>query len=349
MTESHISIPANHPHVRIIGRTAEFPPDEIRMGFPGIKIQFAYRGPAPTLLLGAYSPDCYFDLQCDDWEPVTFRLAEGRCELPLPISPVPQTPRRIEIFRRTESWQGMASYHGMKLPEGCELVPLSSPLQRRLLFIGDSVTCGEGIDRLPPNPDTSHRTSNARRSFGMLLGKWLGAEVHLVSYGGRGVMRDWQGLTDVANAPQFFRLSLPDDPSILWDHFRYTPDAVIICLGANDFSSGLIDESIYTEAYINFVEMVRKTHPEAHILLAEVPLFDNIPGTDGCMKRDHLRKCLNNVCATRQSIGDTRIGVAPVGYFPGTACDAHPVAFQHEQIALAIQDTLCQVTGWQAK
>ncbi|MBN2007261.1 MAG: hypothetical protein JXA21_28175 [Anaerolineae bacterium] len=346
MNEAHHFIPARHPHVRIIGRTADFPPDEIRMGFPGITLQFAYRGPAPTLLFGGSSPDCYFDLQCDDWEPATFQLENGRCEFPLPTGPAPATPRRIRLVRRNESWQGVASYFGMKLPAGCELPPLPPPLERRLLCIGDSITGGEGINRLPPVPDETHRASNARRAFGMLLGQWLGAEVHLVSYGGRGAMRDWEGATQTCNAPQFFHLALPDDPHTPWDHNRFTPDAIIICLGTNDFSKGVIEAPVYTAAYRRFVETVRHAHPAAHILLAESPIFGDVPGTDGCAKRNRLRECLEGVVAARRADGDARIVIAPVSHFPGTVCNAHPVAFQHEQIALAILEPLRRVTGW---
>jgi len=346
INETLCTLPARHPRVRIIGRTADFPPDEVRMGFPGVILQFAYRGPAPTLLFRGCSPDCYFDLQCDDWEPATFQLAVGRCEFPLPTGTTPHTPRRIQIVRRTESWQGVASYFGMKLPAGCELTPLPPPLERRLLCIGDSITGGEGIHRLPPVPDTTLRAANARRAVGMRLGQWLGAEVHLVSYGGRGVLRDWQGLTDVANAPQFFHLALPDDPNAPWDHRRFDPDAIIICLGTNDFSAGLIAAPVYTAAYLAFVETVRRVHPDAPLLLAESPIFGEVPGTADRAKRDRLRECLESVCTARRAAGDARVVVAPVGHFPGTACDAHPVAFQHEQIALVILEPLRRMTGW---
>ncbi len=347
MPDLPLAIPARHPQVRVIGRVADLPPDAMRMAYPGITLQFAYRGPAPTLLFGATTPDCFFDVQCDDWEPATFRLLEGRCEFPLPTGPATDAPRRIEIVRRTEAWQGVAIYRGLRLPAGCELAPLPPAAERRLLCIGDSITGGSGIDCLPPAPDTTPRASNARRAFGKLLGRWLGADVHLVSYGGRGVMRDWQGLTDLANAPQFFHLALPDDVNARWDHAGFAPQAVIICLGTNDFSRGLIEAAVYTAAYLNFVETVRSAHPAAAILLAESPIFGDVAGTEDRLKRDRLRECLEAVRAARYAAGDRAVAVAPVGHFPGTASDAHPVAFQHEQIALALLAPLCRLTGWQ--
>jgi lysophospholipase L1-like esterase len=346
MAIQHTHISPRHNAIRIIGRTADFAPDEVRMGFPGITIQFAYRGPAPTVLFGANSADCYFDLQCNDWEPTTFRLAEGRCELALPTGVTSDLPNRIEIVRRNESWQGVASFYGLLLPEGGELTPLPAAATRRMLFIGDSITGGAGLERLPPVPDVTHRSSNARRSFGWLLGKWLNAEVHLVCYGGRGLVRDWQGLTDIANAPQFFQLALPDDPSIPWDHTLFLPQAIVICLATNDFNQGLLDEATYTAAYLRFIEAIRTAHPAAAIILAESPMFGETPGSDDWARRALLRRCLDKICVERKLVGDGKITVAPVSHFPGTSADSHPVAFQHEQIALSILPVLRQMTAW---
>jgi hypothetical protein len=38
--------------------------------------------------------------------------------------------------------------------------------------------------------------------------------------------------------------------------------------------------------------------------------------------------------------------VAPVRHYPGTAGNAHPVAFQHEQIALELLGPIRALTGW---
>ena len=55
---------------------------------------------------------------------------------------------------------------------------------------------------------------------------------------------------------------------------------------------------------------------------------------------------LEAVVARRRAAGDARIAVAPVGHFPGTPTNAHPVAFQHEQIALALLGPIRTLTGW---
>lgn len=320
--------------------------DEAVMGFPGVTIRFVYRGPAPVLRLTAGSENCYFNLACNGWDPVVIRLAPGKNEIALPMGPAPSGGWLVELVRRTESWQGIASFRGLLLPPGCELLRPPAWPTRKLMFIGDSITCGEYIERFPPEDISTPQSTNAARSFGMLLGDWLKAQVHLVGCGGRGVIRDWTGKTDGINAPQFFQLTLPDDPTVRWDHASYVPDVVVVSLGQNDFNKDLPDEAMYTKAYDDFVGEIRAAYPRAGIVLAEVSLFGDTPGTPDSAKRDLLRRVLETVTARRRAAGDKRIREAPIRYYPGTPGNAHLVAFQHEQVADELIGPIKALAGW---
>lgn len=339
------SISARDPRIAYMGRVA-LSCDGARMGFPGITIRFVYRGPAPVLLLDAGSENCYFNLACNGWDPVVVHLKQGGNEIALPTGAAPAEGWLVELVRRNEAWQGMAVFQGLLLPPGCELLTPPAWPARKLMFIGDSITGGEYIERFPPENDNTTRVANAARSYGILLGRWLGAQVHLVSYGGRGVMRDWQGRTDCANAPQFFQRTLPDDPDSRWDHSVYVPDVVVVSLGQNDFSKDLPDEAVYRKAYDDFVGEIRAACPNAALVLAELSLFGETPGTPDRAKRDQLRRVIEDVAARRRAAGDQRIIAAPVGYYPGTPSNAHLVAFQHEQVALELLGPIRTLTGW---
>ena len=88
------------------------------------------------------------------------------------------------------------------------------------MFIGDSLTCGEDDEQLPRRKTTAPRAPpiSARFHTGMLLAKWLDAQVHVLAYGGRGIVRNWDGRRDVNTVPVFFERSMPDDPASKWDH-----------------------------------------------------------------------------------------------------------------------------------
>ncbi len=341
-------ITARDSHLAFMGRVAFGTADEARMAYPGITVRFVYRGPAPTLRLSAFSETCYVNLSCNNWEPVKIHLKSGENSILLPSGPAPASGWLVEIVRRTEAWQGVIAFDGLTLPPGCELLAPPAWPKRKLLCIGDSITCGECIDGLPPGDSTSltPASANASRAYGMLLGRALNSQVHLVSYGGRGVVRTWDAKRDSNNAPQFFPLSLPDDPTVRWDHTSYTPDAIIICLGQNDFSAGLLEETEYTEAYARFVDQIRTVHPRAAFVFASSPMQGNEPGSEDRAKRDRLVRCLENVAARLRTTSKTKVAVVALHHQPGTVLNAHPSAFQHEQIAQEILPVLKSLTGW---
>jgi hypothetical protein len=338
------AIAPDDPRITYMGRV-ELSNQQARMGFPGVTIRFVYRGPAPVLKMSGSSSNCYFNLSCNGWDPVAIRLQPGTNEIALPTRTAPAGGWMIELVRRTESWMGTASFDGLLLPKGCELLPPPPWPERKLLFIGDSVTCGEYDERFPPENDKSPRTTNAARSYGMLLARWLHAQAQLVSYGGRGLTRNWDGDTNVNTVPVFFPRALPDDPASTWDPAKYSPDVIVINDGT-DLDSGPMDEAKFIDAYAAFVAAVRKAYPKAWILLSESPFQTD--GSDGRLRteRDQLLRTIEAVVRERHHTGDMRIRIVPVGFQPGTPTDTHPVAFQQEQIAQDFLGPIREVTGW---
>ncbi len=338
------SVAPNDARIATMGRT-ELAAGKVRMGFPGITVRFVYRGPAPVLKLTGDSPNCFFNLACNGWDPVMIHLKQGENEIALPTGIAPPGGWLIELVRRTESWMGTASFDGLLLPAGCELLPPPAWPERKLMFIGDSLTCGEYVERYPPEYDASPRSTNAARSYGMLLGKWLGAQVHVVAYGGRGITRDWSGKREVNTVPVFFERAMPDDPASHWDHARYSPDVIVINVGTDDDAS-ILPEAELTEAYAAFVARVRAVHPGAFILIGESGFQSDGSNGKPHLERDELLKTLNAVAVLRHQAGDARIRIVRSGYHPGTPNDTHLVAFQHEQIALDFLGPIKDVTGW---
>jgi hypothetical protein len=338
------TVAPNDPRITYMGRV-ELSERSAQMGFPAITVRFAYRGPAPTLRLFGGSPNCFFNLSCNGWDPVLIHLKEGENEVALPSGTAPPGGWTVELVRRTESWMGTAAFEGLVLPEGCEILPAPALPDRKLMFIGDSLTCGEYDERFPPENDSTPRSTNAARSYGMILAKWLGAQVHLVSYGGRGITRDWSGKTDVNIVPVFFERTLPDTPGSVWDHARYQPDVIVLNDGT-DFDAGPQDEAKFTDAYAAFVARVRSEYPRAYILLTESGFQSD--GTDGKSRagRDQLLSTINAVVGRQNAAGDTRIRIVRTGFFPGTPTNSHLVAFQQEQVALDLLGPIRDVSGW---
>jgi hypothetical protein len=339
-----VAVGANDPRIAYMGRV-ELSAEGAKMGYPGITIRFAFRGPAPVVRMTGDSPNCYFNLACNGWDPVVIRLEMGSNEIALPTGAAPRGGWVVELVRRTESWMGTASFDGLVLPAGCELLPPPPWPKRKLMFIGDSLTCGEYNERFPNEYDSTPRSTNAARSYGMLLARWLGAQVHLISYGGRGLTRDWSGKTDVNILPVFFPLTLPDTPGSTWDPSRYVPDVIVINDGT-DFDAGPQDEAKFTDAYAAFVAQVRSAYPQAFLLLTESGFQSD--GSDGrpALAREQLLRTITAVVARRKMAGDNRVRVVRTRFFPGTPSNSHLVAFQHEQVALDLIGPIRAAAGW---
>jgi hypothetical protein len=338
------AVAPNDSRIAYMGRV-ELSEHAALMGYPGITIRFAYRGAAPSIRMTGDTPECYFNLSCNGWDPVVIHLKKGANEIALPTGAAPSGGWTVELVRRTESWMGTASFDGIRLPPGSELLPAPAFPARKLMFIGDSFTCGEYNERFPPENDSTARSTNAARSYGMLLARWLKAQVHLVSYGGRGITRNWDGRTDVNTLPVFFPRTLPDTADSVWDHARYQPDVVVINDGT-DFDAGPQDEAKFTDAYAAFVAQVRDAYPKAYLLLTESAFQSD--GSDGRSRagRDQLLRTITAVMERRRAAGDTRVHIVHTGFFPGTPTNPHLVAFQHEQIALDLLGPIREMTGW---
>jgi hypothetical protein len=338
------SIAADDSHFAYMGRI-EMADGRAKMGFPGITIRFAYRGPAPTLKLTGDNANCFFNLACNGWDPVVIHLKQGANEIPLPTGVAPKDGWVVELVRRTESWMGTASFDGLKLPAGCELLPPPAWPQRKLMFIGDSLTCGEDDECFPPENDRTPRTTNIARSYGMLLAKWLGAQVHIVAYGGRGIVRNWDGRRDVNTVPVFFERTLPDETNSRWDHSRYQPDVIVINDGT-DHDKDIMPHAELTEAYAAFVVRVRAVYPKAWILVSESGFHPDAASGQPTAMREEMLKTLNAVISRQHAAGDERVRLVRCGYFPSTPANPHIVAFQQEQVALDFLGPIKEVTGW---
>lgn len=347
-TDEFAFVAADAGDVAIMGRVAMID-GSARMGFPGVSLRFNYVGPSPTLRMTGESENCYFNVSLNGADPVVMRLEQGENEVELPYGVAPASGWVVDIVRRTESWMGEAVFHGLSLPEGCELLAPPSYPRRRLMFIGDSTTCGEYNERFPPIEEISPATTNAARSFAMIIAKELNAQAHLIAYGGQGIVRDWSGETEgekVVLAPQYFERSAPSREEAFWNHRNYTPEVIVISLGT-DFDAGLIEQETYNEIYLGFVMQVRTSHPLSHIIMTDSAFLSDEPGSQSFEAREVLRMTLETVLAQSREAGDERIHYVRSGYYPGTKKDTHLIVQQHRALAKELLGPIRQITGWQ--
>lgn len=172
-----------------------------------------------------------------------------------------------------------------------ELYPLNAdddaytePLAEKALkieFIGDSITCGYGVDDANIVSEFSCGAENAMKSYAYLTAEALDADYSMFSASGYGIISGYTG-DGVKNPEEVippyyeslgFSYSFIDGSlkpqDIKWDFSSFTPDIVVINLGTNDSSfcknsRELEDE--FGKAYGEFISTVRRLNPGAVIV-----------------------------------------------------------------------------------
>ena len=318
------------------GRVDRKPDGAVTMAYPGVELRFRVK--AVSQLKARFtttSENCWFGVEIDDMPLQKVQLAKGDSVVTLADGLDPKRDHTVRIVRRTECWIGIATLQSLDLGAGGEVLAPPRLPKKRLLFIGDSITCGEKTECIAPDYPKDASAWNADIAFGHELGRRLRAQVHLVSYGGRGVYRDYQGKdnTQTSNAPIFFERTLPDDPNILWNHASYVPDAVVICLGTNDFSKSIPEQAVFVGTYVAFLERIHAVCPKASFCLVDSPI------TTGGDRGPALAQYLKDTVAQVNNKGLKAVYV-PVRHQPGSKVDAHPDGAQHLLIADDIEPSL---------
>lgn len=332
-------LPATSQEIQYIGRCV-FEDDSATLAFPGQRITVAFEGTSISFAGTVLHGGAFFNANIDGKELARVDLKEGGFARELASGLSRNESHLLTLTRRNESWQGVVRIEAFTLSSDGSLLAAPDAPKRKILCIGDSITCGEAADLIPPATPGIHN-ENAEAAYGWQLGKDFGAQVNLVSYGGKGLTRDWQGLTTEVTAPQFFERALPDSPEPKWDHSRFAPDLVIIALGTNDFGQGIPDEAQWVEAYIAFLKRIREVHPDTPTLLLSGPTFG-----EGDINRITLERYLSKAVEGATEIGIEKVRTHFLAAYPGGALDEHPDAPQHRQMADEIGETIERWLGW---
>jgi hypothetical protein len=357
-----MDIAAASTDVRLMGRTAE-KDGSLTMAFSGVELEVKFTGSKSVYLRGeVLSNHGFYNLYVDGVAQPVLEIISGKFNVKLADNLDPKLAHTIRLVRRTEAWQGIVRVDGFSLDDGAKMLSPDPLPARKILAIGDSITCGELIE-LSDASQVGNGTTNAELSYEFLLAKYFNAQVAIVAYGGKGIVRDWRGtntqmLKDMAaegcisnpkeipKAPDFFERALPDDPTLTWDHSKYVPDLVIICLGQNDFSGVSLPISEYVESYIKFIDRVHEVYPKAPILVLSSPMAE-MSRDDGWMPRGiALERAITLVDQHYIRMGTPFVMPLFVRHQPGTSLNAHPTAAQHAAMAEEMKPIIEFLTNW---
>ena len=327
------------------------------LGFVGSSIRVRFVGTGLELKLkdfGGGTPQTtnYYDVSIDGAPPTLLEVSPKQ-ELYGLATNLSAGEHQVELFKRIESapggsvGAGKAQVLGFVL-HGQQLLPVRLPA-KRLEFIGDSITVGYGNEISTPDPANAHYTtrgSNGHKAFGAVTATSLGAQYLAVAYSGRGVSRNFAGSPGQV-LPDMYLQSVPEEPTAsAWDPAQYVPDAVIVNLGSNDFSTPGVDRRAFVQGYTAFLAKLRGYYPKAMLVATLGPMLSDFypPGENAWT---NAQADLKAAVDARAQAGDARIKIVLFAPQAGPwGEDWHPTIATHDKMAQELSASLKTMMGW---
>lgn len=330
-----ITIAPTDSRIARMGRTHTNSDQSLTFGFPGVSFKTEVIGTRLSARLQSTKGDSWIDVIVDGGAAKPIKISQDLTAIELFDFPT-SGKHSVEIIHRSENWHGQVSLHSLSLT-GEKFLPAPPLPKRKILFLGDSVTCGEAIDRVA-GEEKNTRWWNVRESYGLLTAKALNAQVNLVCWGGRGLVRSWNGKTDDQNLSDFYEFAVGDnDPAMKWDHTQYQPDLIVSTIGTNDFGPGIPEREAYVTAYVKLINKLLTNHPQAQIALTEGAAIKT--GRKKTALIDYIREAISRV-------NDARVHQITSVYYPGDSVDLHPTKEQQAAIATDMTPQLKALMNW---
>lgn len=318
--------------VHFVGRFDESTgSDTPTFAYPGSEVVARFEGTELTVDLRS-DGELYFEATIDGVRGEAFIVDAGTSTYTL-ASGLPAGEHEVHLVRRNESWAGATQFLGFG---GATLVPSPAPYARLVEFVGDSITCGYGALGAGPSCSFSFDTESEPDAYGAVAARELGVGHVAVAVSGIGLSQNYGGSTDGLMGERYGQ-TYADGPA--WT-FAYTPDAVVVSLGTNDFWAG-DPGSAFADELDALVLEVRDRFPSAAIFLATSPMLGD---AEWMAQAGYF----DDVITRASERGDTirRIDIPSQDSSDGLGCDWHPSATTQALNGHRVAEALRTALGW---
>ncbi len=258
-----------------------------------------------------------------------FRLFKGKADL----------VHEVRLVKRTEASWGEAVFRGLWLPPGARLHEPPMRPSRRILFWGDSLACGYGVEGRDPLCPGCRDLENVEKSYAGLLTRELQAESQVVAWSGKGLLRNYGDPAPRSEEPLpvYGERIVASRPETVWDPSGWRPRLIVVELGSNDFSTEPSpDPREWVQAYAALLRNFRRRFPEAALLCAA----DGTTGLLGtCVKEAVQRIKAEGLCDVSWHPWE-KFNIREMG------CDYHPDVRAQRRMFEQILPTAREVAGW---
>jgi Carbohydrate esterase 2 N-terminal/GDSL-like Lipase/Acylhydrolase family len=326
----------DNPYFQYTGRVDFSNPVQPKFWMPGIYIQARFKGVSCKIvltdeMLGGDNHN-YIEVVIDNGK--AFRIpTKGERDTIQVASGLSEGAHSITICKDTESGIGYLVFLGME----CEaLLPPAPKPERKIEFIGNSITCGFGNDQSVFPCDKGHwfDQENAYESYAPITARDLNAQWVLSSVSGIGMIHSCCNMSILM--PEVFDKVDMRDNKIDWDFSGYEPDLVTICLGQND---GVQDSVAFCSAYVRFIEIVRSHYLHAKILCLSSPMADSV-------LNPVLHRYLDGIVSAIHRKGDNNVNRYFFSKRYDHGCYSHPDISEDHEMAKELVPFIRNLMGW---
>lgn len=278
-----MKVTAGEQYVKVLGRTIYR--DGIRyLGYSCTGIEFVFTGTKAEAVIWSNSPSldkvyqAWVAVFVDDEEEPSKRFPLEKEDVYVLYEGTVSKETKIRLVKYNEASFGKVGIKEI-ITDG-EVPPKpTAPKTRKLEFIGDSITCGYGIEGKWMVDIFETAQENPWNAYAARTARALDADYHLVSWSGIGIISNYtekEVPDDGWLMPPLYPctdkamdLALGNQTPEIWDNSRYVPDCIVINLGTNDqsYTKNIPERvAVFGSEYYSFVKMVRSKNPSAEII-----------------------------------------------------------------------------------
>ena len=306
-----VPIAGNSPVLRLLGRM-DRDRHPVALDWTGSGIEVNFRGSAlwAELEAPAASPIMWMIVLTDGCPVARFPVEPGVRFYPLVIGMESEQCRVVTLMKETQCMpdnpEATVYLSSLRMDGTLEELPA---YDRKIEFIGDSLTSGEGVLAPKDNPEWITQWFSARANYSYVACRELNAERRVLSQSGWGVCWSWEH-NPACNMADSYELiaGVLKGPAAeargcrkMNDFNAWRPDIVCIRLSTND-NGGMNqaqsfekDRGTVVSGCLGFLRKVRKYNPDAKIVWI-LPATDCHPELAAEAVEQAVREGMKDVC-----------------------------------------------------
>jgi len=267
---SQTRIYPDDPNILYIGRIDFSNPKQPSFHHSGVTIKAAFEGKRIDLIMKGNS-NSYFNVVIDNSLPFVLKLNETDTVYSIKKD-LAEGSHVVELTRRAETFWGLDKFLGFQLEQYKKLLPVARS-NRRMEFIGNSITCGYGIEATDLSIPFKAETENASLAFAGIAARSLSAEQITICRSGIGVYKNIEDTIPSAEPmPAVYDRIYLNNPTPKWNFDSYVPQVVVVDLGTNDFYGGA-DSTLFVQSFESFVKTIRGNYSNSKIFIVTGPML----------------------------------------------------------------------------